>query len=227
MRFVFFWNTDDKDYRIRQIAFYYKNSTYTAAMIKTYWVLFFCTCMIVPSAMHGNVVQQSDTGRWIDDVREFRTAVYQQNKDKIKSYIDFPVSTRNNEIWNIVYGGKGQDAQRLAHENKPFTEKDFDLHYTKLFSKNFVAALLKIKTDELYRKGETETITLHDGAATTYKMYASFDKDHKTLQLNLAFKFLTEAEKGAEPEFIESNEIYFFDITATGKIKFRKIMIAG
>lgn len=196
-------------------------------MIKSYKVFFVLACTCLPFAIYGNGMQQTDSGRWIDELREFRTAVYQQNKEKIKSFIDFPLNTRNNEIWNVVYSENGQDAQRMAHERKPFTEKDFDLHYRQLFSKNFIAALLKIKTDELYRKGETATITLHDGAATTYIMYASFDKSHKTLQLNLAFKFLTEAEKGAEPEMIESNEIYFFDITATGKLKFRKIMIAG
>jgi len=115
-------------------------------MKKPYWLFLYMCCACDPAnvfasacfpvyintgkADFSNTGQQPDTNRWIDDFREFRTAVYQQNKNKIKSFIDFPIINDNNEIWWLVYDGKGRGAQLLSDKIKPFTEKDFDLHYS-------------------------------------------------------------------------------------------------
>ena len=194
-------------------------------MIKICWFFLFIAPVFYPAIVLGNAPQQPDTNRWIDHFREFRTAVYQQDKNKVKSFIDFPIMNDNNEIWDMVYQGKG--GPLLSDKIKPFTEKDFDLHYNKLFTKRFIAALLKIKTDELYTKGETETVTLHDGAATTYKIIASFDKQAHLLQLNLASDTIIKNASGEVEDGGEYNEIYYFIITAAGKIKFKQIRLAG
>ena len=178
-------------------------------------------------AVKVKTAPQADTSGWIYSFRKFRTAVYQRNKDSLKSFIDFPILNDNNEIWYLVYNGNEKAIGLLPEKIKPFTERDFDLHHDKLFSKNFINALLKIKTEELYQKGSTETITLQDGKATGYKMYATFDKAAGTLSLNLASKTIIKDAGGKEQDGGEFNEIYMFSILRNGKIKFRQIRIAG
>jgi len=68
---------------------------------------------------------------------------------------------------------------------------------------------------------------LRDGEATTYKIYASFDKNGKKLQLNL---FSNTVERNARGEVLdggEYSEIYFFGVSAGGKIKFIQVRLAG
>jgi hypothetical protein len=107
---------------------------------------------------------------WIQHFREFRNAVYQHDKNKTKSFFVFPIMNDNNEIWDLVTDGNTEALKLRPGKTKLFTEKDFDLYFDKLFPKRFVSSILKIKTDELYKKGETETIELQEGKATTYQM---------------------------------------------------------
>jgi len=39
-------------------------------------------CINTGNATYSNMFQPPDTSRWIDNFREFRTAVYQQDKNK-------------------------------------------------------------------------------------------------------------------------------------------------
>lgn len=59
-----------------------------------------------------------------------------------------------------------------------------DKHFSKLFFKEFVNCLLKVKTEELYKSGEYQTPAIKDGA-TTYVLYCTVDKTDNTLLLNL------------------------------------------
>lgn len=109
---------------------------------------------------------------------------------------------------------------------KPFTEKDFDKYYSMLFSKAFVQCLLKIKTADLYKKGETESPALKD-SATTFKLYATHNKESNTIELNFSINTVYKAPDSNEAEVSESNIIYYFRVLNNGHIKFKQLRIAG
>ena len=41
--------------------------------------------------------QKQDTLKWIDNFRKFRNAVYQNDRIKVRQFIDFPILNENNE----------------------------------------------------------------------------------------------------------------------------------
>ena len=172
------------------------------------------------------IAVQTDSAAWIQDLRAFRDAVYRKDINKVKSFIDFPILNENNEIWFLVYGGDGKAATLLSAKIKPFLEKDFDRYFSKLFSKQFINALLKIKTGQLYKTGEAETITLKEGA-TSYKMYAIFDTAKNELSLNLASNTPVKDTNGEILDAGEFNAIYYFNVLTNGHIKFKQVRIAG
>ena len=164
--------------------------------------------------------QETDSVKWIDSFREFRNAVYQKDKEKVKRFIDFPIMNENNEIWYLAYGEDDKRLSKMSNKIKPFTEKDLDLYFDKLFSNRFINTILKIKSEELFTKGEYETKGFEDNN-TNYRMYATFDKTERTLNLNLSSK-IEDVEDGGE---FSIN--YEFDVLKNGQIKFRQVRLAG
>jgi hypothetical protein len=109
---------------------------------------------------------------------------------------------------------------------RPFTEKDFDKYFEKIFSQKFIKALLKIKSEVLDKKGSAETISLKDGN-TSYRIYATFDKEEKCLRLNLASITVEKDEHGEILPGGEFSIIYQFDIIDNKEIKLKQVMLAG
>ena len=170
---------------------------------------------------------KADSTKWIDNFKEFRIAVYKKDRVKVKKFIDFPVLSQGNQIWYLAYQGNEKALNLLNDKTKPFTEKDFDLYFDKIFSKFFINAILKIKTNELNNKGEVQSIELSDGNATTYKMIATFDKSTHSLNLNLASNTIM---KGTNGEILDGGEfsiMYQFEISLNGQLKFKQVELAG
>lgn len=174
----------------------------------------------------NRVKWQMDTIGWIDNFREFRKAVYQKDKKKVKQYIDFPIRNENNEIWYLVYGTDDKEINRISDKIEPFTENDFDKYFDKIFTKRFVNTILKIKSEDLFKNKSVETIDFTEGSNTTYKMYGNYDQAEKKLTLNLASKTVIKDDNGEVQDGGEFNIIYQFDILK-GKLKFRGVMLAG
>ena len=169
--------------------------------------------------------KQKDTTYWVDNFRQFRDALYRNDKSKAKEFLDFPFKNEGNEIWYLAYLGDEKAADSLDQNVKPFTEEDFDKYFNKIFTKQLIKCLLKIKTNELYKTGKSESPEIKD-SSTTYKLYVTFDKANRTVELDLATKTRykisdTEYEEG------ESNFIYRFMILKNGHIKLKRILIAG
>ena len=101
----------------------------------------------------------------------------------------------------------------------------FDKYFNKIFTKQLVKCFLKIKTDYLYKTGKSESPEIKD-SSTTYKLYVTFDKTDKTIELNLATKTPYKISD-TEYETAESNFIYRFQILEKGHIKLKRILIAG
>ncbi|HEV8286494.1 MAG TPA: hypothetical protein VGQ09_19430 [Chitinophagaceae bacterium] len=173
--------------------------------------------------------QQTDNTSWIDSFRVFRNAVYQNDRAKVKQFIDFPIMNENNEIWYLAHEGSDSSLNLLSDKIKPFTEADFDKYYSKIFPKTFIKSILKIKTEELNKDGEFTTIELEEGN-TTYKIYAAFDKKQNTLILNLASNTPVKVKDRDGKEIEDPGEYsvaYYFDILNNGQIKFRQVRLAG
>lgn len=168
----------------------------------------------------SDVARAKQEGKtWIENFRIFRDAVYQKNKEKVKLFFDFPVMNTNNEIWYLVNDSSISDPDKI----RPFTEKNFDWYYDKLFPEDFIKAMLKIKTEELYKTGEVQTPSLSSKDSVSYVIYATYDKSNNSLSLNMAFNsMLPEGEDGGE-----YNVLYFFVILPDGQLKFKEIRIAG
>ena len=174
---------------------------------------------------HYSVAATADTTTWIGSLGKLRDAAYKKDKQKVKTFFSFPIMNEANEIWFLVYSNEKQIAA-LPQKIKPFTEKDFDKYYSKIITPEFITALLKINTGQLYKKGNAQTAELKLDKSTTYKMYAAFDKTAKLLSLNIAYNTISKDEKGEVLDGGEHNIIYQFKV-AGGKIVFKQIRIAG
>jgi len=170
--------------------------------------------------------KQKDTTYWVDNFRQFRDAIFQRDKTRAKVFFNFPIKDSSNEIWFLAYDQNEKAIDKLRNIVKPFTEADFDKYFNKVFSKNFVKSLLKIKADELYKKGAYQTLEFKD-SSTTYILYSTFDKTDNTLELNFASKTEYKDEKGDPLDGGEFNIIYYFEITKKGHLKFKQIRLAG
>jgi hypothetical protein len=181
-------------------------------------------------ATGDSVVLKADTlnSSWINDFRDFRNAVYHNDVNKIKTHFSFPVLNTNNEIWSVAladstdfFAGVGSDTII------PFTEKDFAKYYKKLFRREFINGILKIKSDELFKKNRASTDLLDSDSTTSYIMHASIDKEDNTLSLVLSFNTSIEDDNG---DFVEGGEAgigYIFIIQPDGHLLFKEIRIAG
>ena len=169
--------------------------------------------------------KQKDTTYWVDNFKQFRDALYKKDKSKAKEFIDFPFKNEGNDIWYLAYSDNEKTTDNLSQNVTPFTEKDFDKYFEKIFTKQLIKCFLKIKTDELYKSGKSESPEIKD-SSTTYKLYVTFDKASKTVELNLATKTPYKISD-TEYEAGESNLIYQFAVLKNGHIKLKRILIAG
>ena len=187
---------------------------------------------VINKAGQVNFIQQqllhpADTLTWIEDFKLFRTAIYQNDIAKVKTYFKFPVLNANNEIWYLILP-EAQLSKGKFSGNKivPFNEKDLVQYYHKIFPKKFIKSILKIKTDELYKKGYVETAEQSDSTAK-YTMYATYDKQSGLLSLNLAYNSMIKNEEDGSTDVEESNVIYYFTVQKNGKLFFKEIRLAG
>ena len=164
----------------------------------------------------------------IESFKEFRNAVYQKDKVKVKTFIDFPIYNENNEIWYLEGIADEKFLKKITDKITPFTETEFDKHYDKIFTTCFVKAILKIKSEILFKNGEYETIELTKDE-TKYKIYATYDKINKGITLNLDMETPIKLNDGENDliETAEYNIFYIFKIEDGKNIKFKQIRIAG
>jgi hypothetical protein len=175
-----------------------------------------------------NIEPKVEVNKSIESFKEFRNAVYQKDKVKVKTFVDFPIYNENNEIWYLEGIADEKFLEEITDEITPFTETDFDKHYDKIFTTYFVKAILKIKSEILFNTGEYETVELTKNE-TKYKIYATYDKEKNNIILNLATEtpIKLNDEENDLIENAEYNVIYCFKIENGKNIKFKQIRIAG
>jgi hypothetical protein len=169
--------------------------------------------------------RQKDTSFWIYNLRQLRDAVYTSNKVKAKIFFNFPFKSEGNEIWYLVYSDNEKAIEKIKHPSKPFTEKDFETHFAKIFPKQLTKCFLKIKLETILKNGQAESEIIKEGNAT-YKLYITYDKILRTFELNLATNTLYKISD-SEYEPAEANYIYRFKVLKNGHIKFQEFLMAG
>ena len=196
--------------------------------------LFFCLTLfsqvrndnsLIDSSINSMSINKSDSIYWVDNFRQFRDAIYQNNKTKAKNYFDFPIDNGTNDLWYVVLENSNRSLSTFKDSSNLFTENDFDKNFNNLFSVQFIHSFLKIKMNELYVNGESISPDFTEDS-TTYRMHATYSKIEKTIDLSLN---INSSLKISETEFdpYESSFIYQFEILKNGQIKFKKLFIAG
>lgn len=199
------------------------------SLIKPMFLFFFLLSGVIafaqtPQPVTDTPFMQKDTSYWVYNFRQFRDAVYQADKKKARAFANLPFTGEYNNIWQLAYDF--EQAEKLERKGTPFTETDFYKHFNKLFPKDFINCLLKIKTEELYKVGEYTTVTFEDSTASkSYMMIATWNKPDNTLMLNLSSR--TIFKQGEDEEVGEFSVIYIFEITRKGHIKFKAVGLAG
>ena len=107
----------------------------------------------------GKIKLTADTVQWMNSFKEFRTAIYKNDRKKVKTFIDFPIHNENNEIWYLTNDKDENYLKSLTGAVKPYPESEFDKHYDQIFPPTFIKSILKIKTDSLLFNQEYETIS--------------------------------------------------------------------
>ena len=127
---------------------------------------------------------------------------------------------QGDEIGYLIYQGEGSD------EKGPFTEQNFPKYFDKVFSKRFINAILKIKSEELYKDGEARTIQFKEGDDVTYSMTGEYNKTDCTLRLNLFSNTVHRDDEGNVQDGGEFSIMYEFSLQ-NGEIKLVNIGLAG
>ncbi len=165
-----------------------------------------------------------EVNTWLDDFKNFRTAVYQNDLAKMKSYFNFPVYADTTQIWTAVYDNIDESKRPQTYPDT-FTETDFEKHHQMLFTEAFTKSLLKVKSEVLFKEGEYTTPQIKE-SDHTYHIIAHYDKATSTLQLSLMYSGGVD-ENGEEVSEGEYAIIYFFKVESGKYLKFDKILFAG
>jgi hypothetical protein len=149
---------------------------------------------------------------WVNSFKNFRTALYDDNIIALKKFFQFPLTGSNAEFFWLF-----SDSD-LAMKKK-FTEKNFEKYYRKIFDKNFVHCLMKIKTDDLVKNGAFE-YKYKKSKTESYTIKIAIDKKDFSIILN---------ENSYDPAIkdpIEFSKIFIFTIS-NGNLKFSSANAAG
>ena len=165
---------------------------------------------------------------WIDDLRNFRAAVYNNDVPKLKTYFEFPFYDPGEGLFHLSQLYQ-QDWQRRKEELKDanlFYPADLEKYHRKIFDVRFKNCLLKIKTDELFEKHSYRT-KLFEETDIIYEMVAEYRSADRRLVLNMAFGNNFKDENGAWISEGEHNVVYTFKVIDGKKLMIDRVDIAG
>lgn len=161
---------------------------------------------------------------WIDQVRVLRDAIYQHDKEKVKTFFDLPMKTEP-EFWFNV------GLPKLGQEEAPLTAERLDRNFDHIFDEQFVKALLKLKTKELYEKGTTTTPAFSDTKYASVSMEATYDSKEHTVTFTLNGRQIVKGDNnntdaGEDTDAGAFSLFYVFRIVGN-HLKFKGIWMAG
>lgn len=157
---------------------------------------------------------------WLEEFVAFRDAAYRQDLKAIKEFIDFPMEA--GAIWYLSFTDELDWSEIDA--SKSFPEQNFDKKYKRIFDKDFIDHLLKIKSKILFAEGKFETQEVRIGEEGI-KMYANYSSEENTLSLMLHYTRYHQYDDEDETT-TESSRIYNFKLL-NNKLRFVGVDMAG
>jgi hypothetical protein len=203
----------------------YSEKYQVLALKKTVILLFAHFVMLASLAQSNssNSYKQRDTAFWVTNLNDLRSALYMKDKAKARNFADFPISPDENDIWYLACG---LDEELFnTRRDSEFSSKDFEIYFNRLFSKQFILCFLKIKMQDLYSRGKSQSPEIKEGR-NTFRLYATYKQETSQLELNFSRNIPVRVSNSVyDPG--ESNIIYRFRVTEKGHVKLLKILLAG
>ena len=144
---------------------------------------------------------------WIKDFKKFQKQLHANNINTLKSFMPFPLVSKQNQVWTFVYGSN--------HEKySPFTAEDFDKYEKKIFPPLVQKSIIGIDIERLFEKGNYNSIKIQDHLNYAY-LTAFYYEDKGCFTLEIAtFNYPEyEADEVAnEEDLFQINYSYYFKI---------------
>ena len=160
---------------------------------------------------------------WFSDFRALSVALSRGDRAAVKSWFKFPIVDSLNEIWAFTDSG-----EVVTRENGavPFTEKDFDVRYDRLFPQELVKGMEKLKLDSLV-PGMADDLELGGNDSLRYSLITYVDgaKTEFNLLLNTTYIPVVEGKRDEE-ESMENSVGFIFEIRGGKKLMFRELRLA-
>ena len=172
------------------------------------------------SQEHENEVFVNYDSIWLEEFVAFRDAVYRQDLKAIKEFVDFPMEA--GDIWYVAYLDE-KDWSDIDN-GKTFSSQDFDKKYKRIFDKDFIDHVLKVKSKVLFSDGEFVTQEVRRGEEGI-KMYANYSSEENSLSLMLHYTRYHQYDDEEETT-TESSRNYEFKLV-NNKLKFIGVQMAG
>ena len=165
---------------------------------------------------------------WMDDFRNFRMAIYNDDLPKLGTYFNFPFNDQGKSILGLCNIPDSDWAERKKQFNNPdlFYQEDLAKYYKNIFDKNFTALLLKVKSDQLFSKQHLQTKIIEDNDGA-YQLFVDYSEVENTLTLNFAISNNFKDDNGNYVSEGEHNIIYHFKIINDKKLILVRVDIAG
>lgn len=169
--------------------------------------------MFFSSCIQAKNISKVDTANnekmWKSEFDRFRKAVTNNDISSIKTFFDFPLE--NSNIWYMIKYSENEDM------NRPFLERDLALNSKKIFRKEFVLLLKKIKVIK-FSKGLNEDENAHsflNKGKNSYYLSLALDND--------VFRITYLEEEGG----YESSYSFTFTLNSLGRMIIIGVEMAG
>lgn len=164
---------------------------------------------------------------WIDDFKNLRQAIFLKDKEKLKTYFNFPIGDEN---WGYLvdFSESERKARKGKYANPDLLyEADFDRYYKSVFDDDLAKAIMKIKADDLFEKHLAESPDFN-ADDFNFKLIVNYvQEDKTTLHLNLSYNNNSVDENGEPVSEGEHNKIYIFEVEDGKRLIFQKVAFAG
>ncbi len=160
--------------------------------------------------------QSSDSSMWTDNFLKLKKAISTGDRNAVKSFIDFPIKNRGNEIWYLADSKLVMEIS--SKEIKPFLETDFDKYFNSIFALDLRKTLEKLNDEEFFRANKSTSPEIEVVKDSRTKLEASFDSAKHKITLTL----VTTLSEQANSKF---TVYYRFDVLDNQNIKFREVHV--
>lgn len=177
---------------------------------------------------HSNDTRYVKVIDWMDDFRNFRMAIYNDDVPKLETYFNFPFDDNGKSILSLCNLTDKDWAERKKQFNNPdlFYQADLAKYYKNIFPENFTTLLLKVKSDLLFSKQHLQTKIIEDKDGA-YQLFVDYSEVENTLSLNFAISNNLKDDNGNYVSEGEHNIIYLFKIVNDKKLILERVDIAG